>query len=88
MQKILLIEASIEWLTRIGVNHVCAKTCLSTDIPDFLKFHVPKTDVFSDPAVHSFQLKLLRSEISTAAETHHQSDQKRTASRSSPSEFR
>ena len=36
---------------------------------------------FSDPAVHSFQLKLLRSETSTAADTHHQCDQKRTASR-------
>ena len=58
------------------------KNCLSTDIiPDFLKFRVPKTDVLSDQAVHSFQLKMLRSEISTAADTHHKTDQKRAASR-------
>ena len=45
-----------------------------------MKFRVPKTDVFSDRAVHSSQLKLLRSEISTSADTHHKCEQKRAAS--------
>ena len=36
---------------------------------------------FSDQATHSFQLILLRSEISTAADTHRKCDQKRAASR-------
>ena len=36
---------------------------------------------FSEQAVHSFQLKLLRSEISRAFDTHHKCDQKRAASR-------
>ena len=45
-----------------------------------MKFRVPKTDVFSDPAVHSFKLKSLRSEISTAAAMHHKCGQKRAAS--------
>ena len=36
---------------------------------------------FSDQAVHSFQLKLLRSEISTAVDTHNKCDQKQAASR-------
>ena len=66
--------------SRCRINSL--KNCLSTDIiPDFLKFCVPKTDVFSNQAVHLFQLKLLRSEISTAADTHCKCDQKRAASR-------
>ena len=57
-------------------------TCLSTDrIPDFLKFCVPKTGVFPDQAVHIFQLKLLISEIFSAADTHNKCDQKQAASR-------
>ena len=36
---------------------------------------------FLDPVVHSFQIKLLRLEISTAADTHRKCDQKRAASR-------
>ena len=36
---------------------------LDNDImPDFLRFCVPDNCVFSDQAVHSFQLRLLRSE--------------------------
>ena len=43
------------------------KKCLDNDIiPDFLRFCVPDNGVFSDRAVHSFQLRLLRSEISQA----------------------
>ena len=48
---------------------------------NFLKIPVPKTDVFSDQAVHSFQLKLLRSKNSKASDTHHKCDQKRAAGR-------
>ena len=57
--------------SRCRINFL--KTCCSTDtIPDpFSKFRDSKTDVFSDKAVHSFQLKLLRSETSTTADTHH-----------------
>ena len=41
------------------------RKCLDNDIiPDFLRFRVPDNGVFSDQAVHSFQLRLLRSEIS------------------------
>ena len=41
--------------------------CLDNDIiPDFLRFRVPDNGVFSDQAVHSFQLRLLRSELSQA----------------------
>ena len=35
-------------------------------MPDFLRFRVPDNGVFSYQAVHSFQLRLLRSEISKA----------------------
>ena len=43
------------------------RKCLVNDIiPDFLRFRVPDNGVFSDQAVHSFQLRLLRSEISQA----------------------
>ena len=35
-------------------------------ILDFLRFRVPDNGIFSDQAVHSFQLRLLRSEISQA----------------------
>ena len=43
------------------------RKCLDNDIiPDFLRFRVPDNGVFSDQAVHSFQLRLLRSEISHA----------------------
>ena len=42
-----------------------------------MRFHVPKTDVFLDQALHSFQLKLLRSKISLAADTHQNYNQKR-----------
>ena len=43
------------------------KKCLDNDIiPDFLRFCVPDNGVFLDQAVHSFQLRLLRSEISQA----------------------
>ena len=35
------------------------RKCLNNDItPDFLRFRVPDNDVFSDQAVHSFQLRL------------------------------
>ena len=34
--------------------------------PDSLRFQIPKNEVFSDQAVHSFQLKLLGKEISRA----------------------
>ena len=47
------------------------ETCLSTDkIPDFLKCFSPKTDVFWDQAVYSFQIELIRLKISAAADTH------------------
>ena len=37
------------------------RKCLINDlIPDFLKFRVPENGVFSDQAVHNFQMKLLR----------------------------
>ena len=66
--------------SRCRINFL--KNCLTTNIiPNFLKFCVPKTDVFSDQMVHSFQLKLLRSEISTAADTHRKCDQKQAAGR-------
>ena len=43
------------------------KKCLDNDIiSDFLQFRVPDNGVISDEAVHSFQLRLLRSEISQA----------------------
>ena len=43
------------------------KQCLSNDIiPDFLRFGAPKNDFFSEQAVHSFQLKLLKQEINRA----------------------
>ena len=43
------------------------RNCLNNDIiPDFLRFRVPDNGVFSDQAVHSFQLRLLRSELSQA----------------------
>ena len=39
--------------------------CLDNDIiPVFLRFRVPDNGVFSDQAVHSFQLRRLRTEIS------------------------
>ena len=45
------------------------RKCLKNDlIPDFLKFRVPENGVFSDQAVHNFQLKLLRTETSRANE--------------------
>ena len=43
------------------------KKCLKNDlIPEFLKFRFPGNGVFSDQAVHNFQLKLLRTETSRA----------------------
>ena len=43
------------------------KNCNNNEIiPDFLRFRIPKNEVFSGQAVHSFQLKLLRKEISHA----------------------
>ena len=43
------------------------RKCLDNDIiPDFLRFRVPDNGIFSDQAVHSFQLRLLRSELSQA----------------------
>ena len=43
------------------------RKCLDNDIiPDFLRFCVPDNGVFSDHAVHSFQLRLLISELSQA----------------------
>ena len=43
------------------------KNCKNNDIiPDFFRFRIPKNEVFSDQAVHSFQLKHLRKEISRA----------------------
>ena len=42
---------------------------LITDmITNFVRFRVPESGVFSDEAVHSFQLKLLRTEIGRAKE--------------------
>ena len=35
-------------------------------LPDFLRFRVPDNGVFLDQAMHSFQLRLLRSELSQA----------------------
>ena len=41
------------------------KKCLGNGlIPDFLRFRVPDNGGFSDQVVHTFQLRLLRSEIS------------------------
>ena len=41
------------------------RKCLDNDIiPDFVRFRVPDNGVFSNQAVYSFQLRLLRSEIS------------------------
>ena len=41
--------------------------CLDNDIrSDFLRFRVPDNCVFLDQAVHRFQLRLLRSELSQA----------------------
>ena len=43
------------------------RVCLENDIiPDFLRFRVPKNGVFLNQAVHSFQTKLLRTEINKA----------------------
>ena len=43
------------------------RKCLDNDVkPDFLRFRVPDNGVFSDQAVHSFQLRLLRSKLSQA----------------------
>ena len=43
------------------------KQCQNNDvIPDFLRFRAPKNDIFSEQAVHSFQLKLLKEEINRA----------------------
>ena len=43
------------------------KQCLNNDIiPDFLRFRAPKNEIFSEQAVHSFQLKLLKQEINRA----------------------
>ena len=50
-------------------------------IPDFFRFCVSKTDDLLHQAVYSLPLKLLRSEISTAADTHQKYDQKQAASR-------
>ena len=45
------------------------RKCLKNElIPDFLNFRVPENGVFSDQAVHNFQLKLLRIETSRANE--------------------
>ena len=43
------------------------RKCLDNDIiPNFLRFRVPDNGVFSDQVVHSFQLRLLISELSQA----------------------
>ena len=43
------------------------RVCLENDIiPDFLRFRVPENGVFSNQALHSFQTKLLRTEINKA----------------------
>ena len=43
------------------------RNCPDNDIiTDFLRFRVPDKGFFSDQAVHRFQLRLLRSEISQA----------------------
>ena len=43
------------------------KQCLNNDIiPDFLRFRAPKNEIFSEQALHSFQLKLLKQEINHA----------------------
>ena len=40
------------------------KQCLNNDIiSDFLRFRAPKIEIFTEQAVHSFQLKLLEQEI-------------------------
>ena len=45
------------------------RKCLKSDpIPEILKFRVPDNGVFSDKAVHNFQLKLLTTETSRANE--------------------
>ena len=45
------------------------RKCLDTDIiPNVLRFRVPKNGVFSDQAVHSFQIKLFRTEMGRAKE--------------------
>ena len=43
------------------------RVCLENDIiPDFSRFRVPENGVFLNQAVHSFQTKLLRTEINKA----------------------
>ena len=43
------------------------RVCLENDIiPDFSRFRVPENGVFSNQALHSFQTKLLRTEINKA----------------------
>ena len=43
------------------------RICLENDIiPDFLRFRVPENGVFLNQEVHSFQTKLLRTEINKA----------------------
>ena len=43
------------------------RVCLENDIiPDFLRFRVPENGMFLNQAVHSFQTKLLRTEINKA----------------------
>ena len=38
--------------------------CVNNDLlPDFLKFRVPNTEVFSEQAVKTFQLRLLKDEL-------------------------
>ena len=55
------------------------KQCLDNRlIPRFLPFKVPSDGTFNDKAVHSFQLKLLRNELSRASKSkiHHEAELK------------
>ena len=59
----------LEKLVNANLRVFFLERCLNNNlIPDFLKFRVPKTSVFSEPAVHSFQLRLLKEELRHARE--------------------
>ena len=65
MTAVVLPPPMLRWILRKKLKFL--RKCQSNDIiPEFLRFRVPENGVFSDQAVHSFQLKLLRTEINQA----------------------
>ena len=68
--KIVLDYLNIFEKVEVSVHRLkFLRKCLKNDLlQDILKFRVPENGVFSDQAVHTFQLKLLRTKISRANE--------------------